>query len=368
MKERLVKLKAAVAQVMFSRKQYFSQAKDEITAINLNTMFMGCVAGVFFVLFFFIISPYIVEGWKITKEYVLLLPTMAAYAIFAFVYRRRKNVSYMLVQFVCILAYSSLLAIFLAISVFPYPDDPETFISLFIMLMSVLFIVKPYVILLISVAFGGVFIYLTIATRNEVCIAHDVFSTIAAIAFSQLMLVFVTRLRVADYFSREKLVTLSNSDPLTGILNKAACETESDLYITAAHSDDYAVLIIDIDDFKNINDVYGHQMGDDLLKLMANALTSAVRSSDIVGRIGGDEFCVLLKNIPGREITEDKAKRIIEAIPLRSQKEYGVNMTCSIGVALSSTGMLSFKEYYKLADEALYEVKKNGKSNFVVKA
>ena len=348
---------------MRNRRQYFTLARSEIASINLNTMFTACGVAIIFVIFFFFISPFIVKGWTVTPEYIALLPIFGFFFIFSLVYKRRGEPNYYVMQTACIVAYCLLLTNFVVISVFPYPDDPETFVSLFIMIMPVMFIMRPLIVLIISVILGGVFILLTLTLRNEVCIAHDVFSTIASILFSQLIAMFVYRLRIADYLSRDKLTSMSESDSLTQILNKSSCENACDSYIKERPDNSlFALIIIDIDDFKNINDQYGHQAGDDLLVLLGDVLRNAFRQSDIVGRIGGDEFCVLMKNVPGSRIVREKTELVSRKINERAAAEHQLNMTCSVGIAVLNDKDHDFKDCYKLADDALYKAKQGGKS------
>ena len=114
--------------------------------------------------------------------------------------------------------------------------------------------------------------------------------------------------RMADHMQRiVQLENLSSTDPLTGLLNRRGFENHLSLTLARArrYGETGAIAYLDLDDFKSINDSYGHTAGDEILKSVARTLTGAVRQTDIVGRLGGDEFAVVLVNTVWR----DAAKR-----------------------------------------------------------
>ena len=159
----------------------------------------------------------------------------------------------------------------------------------------------------------------------------------------------------------------AGTDPMTGLLNKKASQEEIDI-ICKKHGG--ALLMIDLDSFKPVNDIYGHEMGDKVLIRFAQILSSAIRSTDIAGRMGGDEFVVYCKNIDKEEIIEKKSDYINAEI-LRSAKELmGEDMTiplgASIGCAFAPKEGNDFLTLFKKADKALYDVKQNGKHGYKI--
>ena len=122
---------------------------------------------------------------------------------------------------------------------------------------------------------------------------------------------------------------------------------------------------IDIDDFKIVNDTLGHLFGDAFLIEATSRIRQLFRSEDILGRVGGDEFLVFMKNIPDRELAEKKARQIIEAfqsIELRNQKI--LKVSCSIGIAMTSPVNPNFHYWFHRADQALYSMKSQGKNQY----
>lgn len=156
----------------------------------------------------------------------------------------------------------------------------------------------------------------------------------------------------------EKLTKLANTDPLTGLLNRAA--------FTKAVSDtlfDYqnlAVLFIDADFFKKINDLFGHQKGDDVLVMLGHIFIKCVREGDVVARYGGEEFVIYL---PGAN--KSSAMSVANRIHAYLQKNEVHPLTVSIGVAISTSGEEIDKLLSK-ADSAVYEAKSKGRNQTVV--
>jgi len=165
--------------------------------------------------------------------------------------------------------------------------------------------------------------------------------------------------------ARRKLRLLSEHDPLTGLVNRRRFEVELD-HLCQREST-FAVLFIDLDRFKPVNDTYGHAFGDALLKAVAERLLATVRKEDIVARLGGDEFAVLLLPATSRDGAELLASRINSAIaePFLLE-DISVGIGTSIGVALSTPGGAKPSDLLHRADAALYQSKESGRGGFVM--
>lgn len=129
----------------------------------------------------------------------------------------------------------------------------------------------------------------------------------------------------------------------------------------------FAVLFLDLDSFKIINDRFGHSMGDDLLVAIAQRLESCLRSGDTVARFGGDEFAVLLEDIKDVSDAINIAKRIQETLSLPLHLNgYEISTTASIGIALSFSGYEEPTNLLRDADTAMYRAKVKGKGNYII--
>jgi two-component system cell cycle response regulator len=170
--------------------------------------------------------------------------------------------------------------------------------------------------------------------------------------------------------NNQKLQEMATSDPLTGLGNRRYIQQQLEAVIAETNSrgGTTACLVIDLDHFKDINDNYGHAIGDEVLTGIARRLKRAVRPTDIVGRMGGDEFCVVMHFTDGSHCTPAIFERLLKAINLRHYPTDAGEMivTSSIGVCIykknGSAGTLD--EILKLADEKLYAAKAAGRNCF----
>ncbi|EGT3850749.1 diguanylate cyclase [Clostridioides difficile] len=165
----------------------------------------------------------------------------------------------------------------------------------------------------------------------------------------------------------EKLQHISEKDALTGIYNRAETERQIKKYFEKNLNVMGALFMIDTDNFKQINDTEGHMIGDIVLTEMASGMKKIMRDSDVVGRIGGDEFTIFMKNISSVKDAEKKAEELLYMFRYLFQKEKSfLKVTCSIGIAIYPKDGTTFKEIYARADKALYQAKNMGKNNYVI--
>lgn len=157
----------------------------------------------------------------------------------------------------------------------------------------------------------------------------------------------------------------SEIDSMTKLLNKMAFNDLSSRVIASTQEAMEALLVIDIDNFKEINDVYGHLAGDSVIRHVAEELTCAFRKTDVIGRFGGDEFVVLMTKVQNHDIAKRKAGEIIKGITLDCAKELHINVSVSIGVAFSDSND-TMDTLFARADQALYEAKRTGKGKIIV--
>ncbi|MGO5051102.1 EAL domain-containing protein [Lachnospiraceae bacterium LCP25S3_G4] len=159
-------------------------------------------------------------------------------------------------------------------------------------------------------------------------------------------------------------------DPLTKLYNREALESkiEGCLKNQIEQGIQSAFFMIDIDNFKAINDSHGHVVGDRILYIIAQRLKMLFRKSDVVGRIGGDEFIVFMSEICSVKSVHIKAKQVCDTLNINFQED-GVccSTTCSIGVALSPMCGKSYRELYIHADSAAYHAKRGGKNSYQFK-
>jgi two-component system cell cycle response regulator len=165
-----------------------------------------------------------------------------------------------------------------------------------------------------------------------------------------------------------RLAQLAVTDPLTGLANRRALYAHLDREIDRAkrYKHPLAVLVIDIDHFKAVNDGHGHQTGDRVLVLVAQVITQSVRASDVAGRFGGEEFIVLAPETPPQSM-KVVAERIRRAVEAQTAAQKGLpGVTVSIGAAGAVDGEGTVEAIVARADAALYEAKRGGRNRVVI--
>lgn len=153
-------------------------------------------------------------------------------------------------------------------------------------------------------------------------------------------------------------------DSLTRVLNRDAFESKVKQELENVTEDiQHAMVFIDVDNFKFINDTYGHQFGDFILEKFAERMNNCIKSSDLIGRIGGDEFVVYLKGIAGEKSALDRANTMLERMksPI-SNGEISHKLGMSIGIAIMPQDGKTFESLYNKADKGVYASKKRGKN------
>ncbi|MEG1067612.1 MAG: diguanylate cyclase [Anaerovoracaceae bacterium] len=157
------------------------------------------------------------------------------------------------------------------------------------------------------------------------------------------------------------------TDPMTGLYNKVAVATLTGKIINETPNGVHALIVLDIDNFKGINDTLGHAFGDVVLIEACAKLKDLFRNDDIVGRMGGDEFAVVMKNIPDTSGVLKKATEISATFRQTYTGEKGdYKISCSMGIVIINGSNESFEKIYRKADAALYKAKQNGKDQFVL--
>ncbi|MCP3751496.1 sensor domain-containing diguanylate cyclase [Pseudomonas sp. SBB6] len=168
----------------------------------------------------------------------------------------------------------------------------------------------------------------------------------------------VTALRQAE----EELRFLAHHDPLTALTNRSLFNQRMESALRAAqhHQSTLALLFLDINDFKGINDVHGHAMGDRILCMIARRLEGCVRETDTVARMGGDEFTVLLPGIQSHDAVYAKVEQILAAMAEPLGAEFGgIKMpSCSVGVAFYPKDAEDADTLLSHADGDMYRIKK----------
>ena len=164
----------------------------------------------------------------------------------------------------------------------------------------------------------------------------------------------------------ENLLLAAQMDIMTMVFNRDTT-MKFIQQILAAEPDKYhALLMLDVDNFKTLNDTMGHQAGDEFLIALARELRRLFRESDVVGRIGGDEFFILMRNVPDLSAVQNKARTLLSAAQTICARYPSVPLSISVGISMYPQHGKTLEDLYNKADQTLYDSKKGGKNRFTL--
>ncbi len=163
----------------------------------------------------------------------------------------------------------------------------------------------------------------------------------------------------------QKLYAEAKMDRMTMLLNRQTTMESIQDILESEHDKTHVLYMIDIDNFKMLNDTMGHQAGDEFLIALSAELKKVFRESDVVGRIGGDEFFALMRSVKGMHKMVEKAKELLLTIQEVCKDYPSIPLSGSIGISIYPENGKSLEALYAQADAALYQAKKKGKNQFV---
>lgn len=190
------------------------------------------------------------------------------------------------------------------------------------------------------------------------------YEAVFMLTFCVLVIVLIIYIVHKNSADKAELLRCTQRDALTGLYNK---DTTQRLIqnIVQEEAGQHAFIILDIDYFKSINDNFGHIVGDKVLQTFGRFLQSQFREYDVVGRIGGDEFVILMRNLANTDVVEIKIQNLLKLVGSMRVEEMGEQkMTISVGIAFAPQHGSSFMDLYRNADHALYQTKRAGKNGY----
>lgn len=213
--------------------------------------------------------------------------------------------------------------------------------------------------------FCVIFCILSKVYKTPYLASYDIMNTVVFYLLSIFTLHQFNYLNFRQIMTNNILEIQRDTDKLTGLWNRGFCERKITSYLSMPNAQG-ALLVIDIDNFKLVNDSRGHDCGDIVLKKVGAVLLDTFRSTDIMGRIGGDEFMIFLPGCSNDDLPRDRIVRFLENInDINTAADSDLpQIGASIGIALAPHDGTSFRELFKHADQALYLSKENGKNQY----
>lgn len=169
----------------------------------------------------------------------------------------------------------------------------------------------------------------------------------------------------AEKQAEQELYVAAKMDKMTMVLNRNTTMESIQEILEKESTSVHVLYMMDVDNFKLLNDTLGHQVGDEFLIKLAAEMKKLFRESDVVGRIGGDEFFALMRNVKGTHKTVDKAQELLATIQEVCKDYPNIPLSGSIGISLHPENGKTLDELYAQADAALYQAKRKGKNQFV---
>lgn len=359
------RVKQKLAGYMDDHNELFRDGWEQVAAGNLQMLQRSTVIATFFVA----LALVLVVLYRPMQNLIAALAGGLVFVGCTALYVNAKGALLRwrprLINFLCFTYLSSMTALLIYNCTMGLIRDPGLLFAPFMIVLSMTFVMPAWKSMLFLNAAILAFIVASYEQKPADVFSFDLTMAIVTWLLSHVTGMELLRLRIREYRQRRELMHMSSTDSLTGLMNKSATETSARRYLEQASTlRDSALFVIDLDQFKLINDQLGHQVGDEALELVGNTLLRLFRAQDIVGRVGGDEFVALMKNATDPNTVKNRAAIICRAMRHTKLKELPISLTCSIGVAMCPINGRTYDELFTCADEQLYQVKRRGKDGY----
>ena len=260
----------------------------------------------------------------------------------------------------------SLLFVFGAFITTHKPDDMSVTFIVLLIITPMFMIDKPYFMSIVLVIASIIFLVWMKGVKTDEAWEGDFVNTITFCAVGIFLHIISNSIRIREFVLTRKISIQKDLDDLTGLMNKGALTRNINAFLKTSVNKGI-LFVLDVDDFKSVNDIFGHDIGDDILRQIGEYLANKFTHTKIIGRFGGDEFIVFFEgsddlafasNI-AREVTSDIRKYIKTPNP-----DQVINAT--IGIAIYKGDENNYSEIFKKADIALYNAKNGHKKDFEI--
>ena len=341
---------------------YFKECIKSINKSNLYMMRKVCMYTAIIYMLLLILANFVVPSFSINKVHFLIVPLLVIYYVINTHLRKPSvTLSTHMTGVVCGIFYFSLVTIIMLFDAVALPDRPAVWTPLVIALFPMVYIDRMEKYGLEELAAIIVYAIIAYFYKAPELYSRELYMLAGAYVLSMLSahILLVTRSR--EGLAMIELKELSSLDKLTHVLNKdALMQRMKSHYEQKKPEESCAMLMIDLDNFKDVNDNLGHDSGDRLLERVGQLLIDNFRAYDIIGRYGGDEFVVLMPKMNDMSILEMRC-RTLQMFMTDINLGNGQPFTASIGAIIDS-GNHSCNEIFRMADDALYKSKLTGKS------
>ena len=247
------------------------------------------------------------------------------------------------------------------------PDLPATTFIAFLLITPMFMIDKPFFMTFELCAASTIFLVWMYNVKTYLIWKYDLINVVAFTVVGIFLHLIANSIRIREFVLTRKINIQKDTDELTGLKNKGALTREINTFL-AEHSPDRGTLfIMDVDQFKAINDTYGHDVGDEVLSAVGRFLSGFCTGNTIAGRFGGDEFILFIRNEDDPETAEKLAGEIVRGVPEAfTLPDPDRKIEVSVGAAICSGAETNYSEIFRKADTALYKAKNDPERKYYI--
>ncbi|MCR4903778.1 MAG: GGDEF domain-containing protein [Butyrivibrio sp.] len=307
-----------------------------------------------------ILAYIVLPAFEFTYAYIIM-PLFLLIFFFINLYTRKlPSISFTTSKIICCIYYYSLFIIFILMDVVSFPNQTALWAPLLMMAFPIVYIDRLYKLCIHETVFLFIYAFFAYIFEPTKIFQRDLFNIIAAYVFSTFCSRMLLDVRSNEALTKLKLKHISTYDSLTHVLNKGAFLNLVNNFLSTNSNKPRALCIIDLDDFKHVNDNLGHNIGDKVLETVGNLLISHSDKDDFIGRFGGDEFMMLITHPQDIDLLRLICRNIQMFVT-----DYSIDnlyaFSLSIGAVLDYNSS-SLDELINIADDALYKSKLLGKN------
>ncbi len=345
--------------------EYFIYHNGEaLQESNYESLFKSCLAYTVIYLFILCLGYLMFDGLEFYPAYLLPPVILVLCRRLLVTLRDRLDTSFQRVRGITFAYYLVINLCIVFVDVHIHEKESLTFLPILFLLLPMLYVDSfPVVFAMEMVFFAESLAAVIVMGRGLEQVAKDSVAGIASLALAMFCYWGVLNAFAEHSLKEKSLKEEGSTDLLTGLLNKISFEREAKKFLSSrAPGESAALLILDFDNFKSVNDNYGHLAGDAVLCKFGSILKSNFWAEDIIGRVGGDEFMVMVTGSRSDETIAKHCDDVLHELYITRIDDIG-GFSCSIGVG-TDHARCEFKELYETADAALYVAKENGKAQY----
>ncbi len=302
--------------------------------------------------------------YELLKENTLIYAPMFVYSLIAIVLFFILKKDSIIAQFLIYLSMS-VLFLFGCVLSMNRPGIPAVSFIAFLLIMPMIMIDKPFFMAIELSAASAIFLIWSYSVKSYDVWIIDFANVIPFTVVGIFLNVIANSLRIREFILTRKINIQKDTDDLTGLNNKGALTSEINQFLADKSTDKGLLFMMDIDRFKSINDTYGHDVGDDVIRQLGSFLDKMFTDDEIVGRFGGDEFIAFVKNTDDPDAAGRIACDIVKGVAENVVPADGAAKTSlSIGIAMYHGLEKNYSEIFKKADIALYEAKADQENRY----